>query len=378
LHFYLTYNDTTSGIYSSQVIDVVKFFNTELKTNVKLVAFISIRSFFINRKKIKTEFSKAIVLPMFPGVHRWRNNHFLLSLFILIYKPQTIIGRSVFATQLALIAKRNGKIKNVVYDGRAAVKAEWEEYKVITNQVLLNSIFELEKQCVLQSDYRLAVSNALIAYWQNEFEYNSSQHAVIPCTINTLFEYVTIPQETISRKRMELGFNINDSVFVYSGSLAGWQSIKLMIDFIKHILYKSNTHKILFLSEVIPEIKLLQIEFPNQVQCIKLNPIDVPHFLIACDYGILIREKSVTNQVASPVKFAEYLACGLPVIISSKLGDYSEFVKLNECGFILTDFTTDNLKGLFLKEKIQKIALENFTKKNYIKFYKKLFCINTT
>jgi glycosyltransferase involved in cell wall biosynthesis len=151
-----------------------------------------------------------------------------------------------------------------------------------------------------------------------------------------------------------------------------------MIEFIKTVLKKSTSHKILFLSDLSQEIKFLQIEFPNQVQCLKLNPIDLPQYLIACDYGILIREKSVTNQVASPVKFAEYLACGLPVIISNELGDYSEFVKLNECGFILTEFKTYNLEGIFLKEKIQKISFENFSKKNYIEFYKKLFCINTT
>ena len=224
----------------------------------------------------------------------------------------------------------------------------------------------------------MAVSNALVAYWQTEFDDNSSQQAVIPCTLNSLFENVVINKENISKKRKLLNFDDNDIVFVYAGSLAGWQSIHLMIEFIKTILQKSTIHKILFLSELTSELQKLEIEFPNQIKCKKVNPSEVPQFLIACDYGILIREKSLTNKVASPVKFAEYLACGLPVIISDELGDYSEFVKLNNCGFNMNNFIINHLNDFTSKIKIQKIALENFSKKNYIKLYKKLFCINTT
>ena len=72
---------------------------------------------------------------------------------------------------------------------------------------------------------------------------------------------------------------------------------------------------------------------------------------MAADYGLLIRENSFTNQVASPVKFAEYLCCGLPVIISERLGDYSEFVEKNGCGYIIKD----NVQCI---SKIKKVSLE--------------------
>jgi glycosyltransferase involved in cell wall biosynthesis len=375
LKIYLTYNDTPSGIFSSQVLDLVNFFNSEFDDTVKLVSYISIRGFFENRKLIKSELPDSIVIPMFPGVVNWRINIFSFRLICFLLKPNAIIGRSVIATQIALKQRKRVKI---IYDGRGAITEEWHEYHVITDRGMLNEIESLEKECVLKSDFRMAVSSKLVDLWKDKYSYYENMHVVIPCTLNSLFESTTISNEIIYKRRKELGYIKDDIVFVYSGSLAGWQSINLMIEFIKTVLKKSTSHKILFLSDLSQEIKFLQIEFPNQVQCLKLNPIDLPQYLIACDYGILIREKSVTNQVASPVKFAEYLACGLPVIISNELGDYSEFVKLNECGFILTEFKTYNLEGIFLKEKIQKISFENFSKKNYIEFYKKLFCINTT
>ena len=374
MKIYLTYNDTPSGIFSSQVLDLVNFFNSEFDDTVKLVSYISIRGFFENRKLIKNELPDSIVIPMFPGVVNWRMNIFSFRLICFLLKPNAIIGRSVIATQIALKQRKRVKI---IYDGRGAITEECHEYNVITDRGMLNEVESLEKECVLKSDFRMAVSNKLVDLWKDKYSYYENMHAVIPCTLNSLFESTTINNEIIYKRRKELGYIKEDIVFVYSGSLAGWQSINLMIELIKTVLQKSTSHKILFLSDLSQEIKFLHIEFPNQVQCLKLNPIDLPHYLIACDYGILIREKSVTNQVASPVKFAEYLACGLPVIISNELGDYSEFVKLNECGFILTEFKTDNLKGLFLKEKIQKISFENFSKKNYIEVYEKLFSINT-
>jgi len=56
-----------------------------------------------------------------------------------------------------------------------------------------------------------------------------------------------------------------------------------------------------------------------------------------CDFGILIREDTVTNQVASPTKYAEYLKAGLKVIISDNIGDMSAEVSANNLGYVWHD-----------------------------------------
>jgi hypothetical protein len=80
------------------------------------------------------------------------------------------------------------------------------------------------------------------------------------------------------------------------------------------------------------------------------------------DYGILLREKSITNKVASPVKCAKYLSRGLKVLISPEIGDYSDWVKNNDLGFIieiesqLPQLIKENRKPmvLFASEKLNK------------------------
>ena len=265
LIFYLTYNDLPSGIFSSQVIDVVNFFNLELKTNMQLVSFISIRNFSKNKKYIKNQLPEAVVLPMFPGVHRWRRNAFLLTLISFIKKPDAIIGRSVLATKLALILKNNNRIKKVIYDGRGAITAEWKEYQVVANAELLASIFESEKEVVITSDFRIAVSEKLLAYWKREFNYESNNHVVIPCTLNKIYEDVVISPDKIKKARSLMGLQLEDIVFIYSGSVAGWQSFNLLYDFIKPLLLTNKNIKLIFLADKDDNISKIENEFKGRV-----------------------------------------------------------------------------------------------------------------
>jgi len=365
--FYLTFNDTPSGIYSSQVIDVVKFFRNGLATDIKLVAFISLRGFAGNRKKIKAELGDAMVLPMFPGVKRWRLNAFLLKLLCFFKKPEAIIGRSVLATQLAF----KTKVKKIIYDGRGAIAAEWKEYNVITDAVMLSQIDGLEGQAVLNAHFRIAVSNQLVAHWQQKFNYSRQQHVVIPCTLNKVFEDLAITPASVLKARQDLGFKAADLVFAYAGSLAGWQSFDLLYDYIAPVLTSSPSAKLFFLAGPDKNILRLEAEFPLQVMHKKVAPAEVPAMLLAADYGLLIREQSVTNQVASPVKFAEYLACGLKVIISPGLGDYSNFVSEQDCGHVYTSYVPQAV-AFEDKLRIRRVALANFTKGAFTASYRQI------
>ena len=49
----------------------------------------------------------------------------------------------------------------------------------------------------------------------------------------------------------------------------------------------------------------------------------VMRYLVACDVSFIIRERRLMNRVASPVKFAEYLAAGLAIVASPEIGDMS-------------------------------------------------------
>jgi hypothetical protein len=335
LIIYLTYNEQPSGIYNSQVVDVVKFLNHELKADIRLVSLISLRGYLKNRRLIKGRLKNAIVLPMIPKLVNWRLNNFLLFLISIRLKPQAIIGRSVLATHLALTLKNKGWCKHVIYDGRGAIAAEWNEYNVIQDKTLKRIITQLEYQAVKTADFRLSVSNALIKYWRDSYNYCENKHVVIPCTLNDEFANIQFTEENIISARRKMGFDSENVVLIYSGSTAEWQSLEIMADFIDRQLTNYSNIRMIFLTDPNPVISELMQKFPEKVKRFKVKSEEVMMYLMSADYGLLIREQSVTNRVASPVKFAEYLACGLKVIISENIGDYSKFLVSNGYGFVI-------------------------------------------
>ncbi|MFM7016572.1 MAG: glycosyltransferase [Bacteroidota bacterium] len=371
---YLTYGEPPSGVYFSQVTDVLNYLEKQQQTSILLVAFISLHDFTKKRKDILAHRTNAIVLPMLPKAPYWKFNAFLLWLLCLIIRPKAIIARNVIAANMALTIKNKCSVRKVCFDGRGAMKAEWTEYPISVPANWKNNIQQLEYDAVNKSTFRIAVTNKLVDHWVSEYHYQSDAHVVIPCTLNSDFNLKDLTEEMIQATRSRYHFNHNDLILVYSGSVSGWQSFSLLQPIMIDYLNRSKDHKLVFLSNEDEIIQTLIQQFPQQVSRLWLKHEEVTQFLICCDWGVLIREQSVTNRVASPTKFAEYLSAGLPVIISENLGDYTEFVKNNQCGIIFSEQNSINISKTSLLERNRLIALvqQNWTKQAQDKQYKKL------
>lgn len=330
---YLTYNDQPSGVYWSQVTDVVAYLNTLGRGEVRLVALVSARDFRATRRKIKARDPRAWVLPMVPQMKRWKQNTTLLRWVCHRLRPEGIIGRGPFATWMALRMRERGQVKKVCFDGRGAYAAEWEEYRIINDDALIAQFRPLENEAVNKSDFRLAVSQVLVDHWRERYAYQGDAHVVIPCTLGSEFRFEEPDDREATRR--ELGYAPEDVVLVYSGSTAGWQSFGLLEELLAGILSRQPEVKVLFLSREDANNRMLMECFPGRVQVKWLDPAQVQRTLRACDHGILVREGTITNRVASPTKFAEYLSAGLPVIISEGLGDFSALVKEEGSGVVV-------------------------------------------
>lgn len=371
---YLTYNDPPSGIYESQVINVCRFVNQQFHCNLRLVALISIRGFSANKKKIKSKLPDAIVIPMIPKHSNWRMNTYLLRLLFVFIGKQSVWARGVFAATLALDLKKSKHVKKVIFDGRGAYAAEFNEY--LHKIVHVNEdVAALEQQVVRQSDFRLAVSHQLVEHWQKEYAYASPDHVIIPCTLSDERAVLFDSAEKRLEFKKSLGFAEDDMVVVYSGSAADWQSMNLLNDFM--LLHFSANEKIKLILLTTASVQNLEIgkRYANRIVQQWVKPQEVIRFLQAGDYGFLIRESSVTNLVSSPTKFAEYLDAGLNILISAEIGDFSTFVRANNCGLVVEDLKKIvNFKKTTEEERRvnHQLAQQCFSKEAYRMQYQKL------
>ena len=110
---YLTYNDQPSGVYWSQVTDVVEHLNTLGGPKVRLVALVSGRDFLKTRKAIKAHSPSAMVLPMVPTMKRWRMNTRIIAWVCRLLRPTGMVCRGPFAAWIALRMRERGLTKKV-------------------------------------------------------------------------------------------------------------------------------------------------------------------------------------------------------------------------------------------------------------------------
>ena len=373
---YLTYNDSPSGVYYSQVTDTCNYFQNSLKHPISLVAIISLRNFFENRKKIKSQYPNSIVLPMFPKQRNWKWNIITLFFVSLFCNSKGVIGRGPFACSFALKLKKWGLVKKVCFDARGAYTAELNEYTVVEDEGIKNSIEQLEKEVLFDADFRLAVSSALVDYWKKKFGYVSTSYVIIPCTLNSNIQVSLRDELSISKTKEALGIKSNEILLVYSGSAAGWQSFEVMDVFLYNLFVAKPNVKVLFLSPSLPSEFMTAKQFPKNIIQRWVSPNEVEALLSACDYGLILREFSITNKVASPTKFAEYLLSGLPVIISKNIGDFTDFVMQHHCGITLNEENgiSEALQQntLSARQKMNHLATTYFSKASYSKEYERL------
>jgi glycosyltransferase involved in cell wall biosynthesis len=64
---------------------------------------------------------------------------------------------------------------------------------------------------------------------------------------------------------------------------------------------------------------------------------------MAADVGLLIRGDDLVNRVAAPTKFAEYLACGLPVVVSRGVGDTESVVRTYGVGYVIEGLSDESI-----------------------------------
>jgi len=335
--WYLTYAEYPDGVFRSQVIDVCRHLSSIRKRPVVLVSLLSVRHYWQGRRIIHGLYRNSIVLPAVPKMRWWALNILLLLPFLLFARKPHCVCRGPFATLLAIMGRKIGLVCRVVYDGRGAVAAELREYDVISDETVVAGMRNWERRAVCESDYRNAVSTRLVDYWRQEYDYQGDRHVVLPCTVNSIFERVARRAAGI----LEVGNQNRGRTYVYSGSVAGWQSINRICAVLDKILSAEAKARAVFYCREHDDIENLSVRYPERVERRWVHPDEVPDRLAEADVGMLVRKDTVTNQVAAPTKFAEYLACGLKVIISENLGDYSDFVRSYGCGAVVSESGVD-------------------------------------
>ena len=145
---------------------------------------------------------------------------------------------------------------------------------------------------------------------------------MIPCAVD--LERFSRQGEARRRVRAELGL-VDSTVMVYSGSLGSWYLPDAMLDFYEVARSMIPGLAFLVLTPHPAVMKgLVSRRGVADVIVRAVSPALVPEYLSGADFGISFIDPAPSKAASSPTKLAEYLACGLPVVLNAGVGDVDE------------------------------------------------------
>jgi glycosyltransferase involved in cell wall biosynthesis len=165
------------------------------------------------------------------------------------------------------------------------------------------------------------------------------RHAVVPCCADLeLFRFDAAARVA---RRSELDME-DRFVLVYSGSIDGWYLTEEMCDFFVTLRERNPNAFFLWLTngnrERIKKLMTARGFATKDFSILSALPADVPSYLSAADAGLAFIKPCFSKQASSPTKYAEYLGCGLPLVINTGVGDSDAFIDDENVGVLVRKF----------------------------------------
>ena len=158
---------------------------------------------------------------------------------------------------------------------------------------------------------------------------------VIPCAVD-LSRFRPLPRRALQ------------PTLVYSGSLGMWYLLDEMLRVYTFAREHVPGLRILILNRheqalITSAIERLGID-PSHVEIRVADFSEMPKVLGAAHVAIALLRQVPSKIGSSPIKIAEYLACGLPTVVNAHLGDSDALIRRYGAGHVVDNFTEVNLR----------------------------------
>jgi len=148
--------------------------------------------------------------------------------------------------------------------------------------------------------------------------------------------------------RKALGLEDKFVMIFIGNAYYSWQNVFRTIEIFKLVrnrlvrnaflvlLIRQQDHCIV--QEFIEELALA----PDEYLLKQVPAEEITRYLNAADLGLLLRHEHLMNRVAAPGKFGEYVACGLPVMMTNGISNFSDMISDTDYAIVLDDMDDDN------------------------------------
>ena len=339
---YLTYDGIIDPLGQSQILPYLFRLSKNKNYKITIISFEKSKNFRENKSLIKGQ-TKKNNIDWIPLIYSKRPP--ILSTIWDLYKLSKTIKklhknkvdlihcRSYITTLIALRAKKKYNTP-FIFDMRGFYADERVDGKLWNKDKfpysLIYNYFKRKESIFLQStDHTISLtSNGKneISSWKLS---NQSPISVIPCcTDEKLFK-----KQNVKSIRNDIGFNKDDFVISYIGSIGTWYMLDEMLDFFKEFLSKKSNTKFLFITKddshlIFEKAKLKNIDI-NTIKTQTSSREMMPSYIGASDFSIFFILPFFSKKASSPTKMGEIMNLGIPIICNTGVGDVDKI--MNEC-----------------------------------------------
>lgn len=262
---------------------------------------------------------------------------------------EMVHARSHIPATIALALKRETGVR-MIFDVRGLMAEEyadaghWRE-----GEFKYRLTKRMERRAFKAADGVVTLTEAIwkiIREWDGIKGRDRLAHEVVPCCAD--LERFKFDATARAARRAELGLE-DRLVFVYSGSIGGWYMTEEMADFYAEMRREQPDAHFLWLTPDGHErLHALMHErgiAPANYTVRAAQSADVASYLSASDAGVAFIKPCFSKLASSPTKTAEYLACGLPVLLNAGVGDSDALVTREAVGALVREFTPGDYRG---------------------------------
>jgi len=285
-------------------------------------------------------------------------------------KIDILHGRIHVGTLMGALARKFSTTKpKVIFDIRGFFPEEYTEAGVWpANGWLYRAAKRVERWLMREADaFVVLTEKAKDLLFKNEVR----PVEVIPCCVDLETRFAT-DNET-ARAEIETRLGTKDRfVVAHVGALGGLYLTNEIVDLIDAARSVDPSTFALFLTQSDPtslSARLKEKGFTERDLFIgQVDPNEIPMYLSIADVGISFVKATYATQSRSPTKIPEYLACGLPLIANSGVGDVGRLITEEGVGILIDKFDRETyvdaitrLKGLGdISEKCRNVAKSRF------------------
>ncbi len=247
------------------------------------------------------------------------------------YRSDVIMPRSSMPALATLVAG-GSRLRPIVFDADGLEADERVEYAGLSDRSAVYRVLrDVEAQIVRHSSSLLVRStfarDVLLARAGPKADAERF-HVVTNGRDPEIFQPASLAAR--DQVRAELGVRPEVPLIVYAGSTGGKYRLERLAEFMRRLQARNGQSRLLVLSGALDQARHILAEADPHLAAetiFKSVPPDaVPRYLGAADVGTVFIRPSFSMRAVAPVKTAEYLLCGLPVVGTAEVGDNADLV----------------------------------------------------